>query len=71
MADTPKGRGIPSSKDRYIDPMVAAYMKDTDLSLLRENLMLTPAERFEKFEKLCEFAMELRRAGDHARAKKT
>jgi hypothetical protein len=50
--------------------MVAAYMKDIDVTLLRENLKLTVTERFEKFEKFYEYAMELREAGQRARAKK-
>jgi hypothetical protein len=45
------------------DPIIEAYKKDVDLSLIRENLKLTPTERLEKLMKLQEFAKELRRAG--------
>lgn len=34
-----------------------------DLSLLRENLRLTPTERIEKMRRALDLAMELRRAG--------
>ena len=30
------------------DPVIEAYKKDVDRTLLRENLKLTPAERLEK-----------------------
>jgi len=45
------------------DPVIRAYMRHVDRTLLRENLKLTPAERLEKFVKLRAFAAELRRAG--------
>ena len=32
------------------DPVIDAYKKDVDRTLLRENLRLTPAERAEKFD---------------------
>ena len=53
----------------YDDPVVRAYMRDIDRSLLRENLKLTHAERLEKFVHFSSFAAELRRAGEEARAK--
>lgn len=31
------------------DPVIEAYKKDVDRTLLRENLKLTPEERLEKF----------------------
>lgn len=33
------------------DPVIEAYKKDVDRALLRENLKLTPEERFRKFER--------------------
>jgi len=45
------------------DPVIEAYKKDIDLTLLRENLKLTVEERLIKHQKLAEFAEELRRAG--------
>lgn len=51
------------------DPVIRAYMRHVDRTLLRENLKLTPAERLEKFVKFAAFASELRQAGGKARAR--
>jgi len=48
------------------DPVIEAYKKDVDRTLLRENLKLTPEERIVQLMKLQEFAEELRRAGRKA-----
>jgi hypothetical protein len=53
----------------FYDPVIEAYKKDVDRTLLRENLKLTVQERFEKFEQFMEFALELRASGQKARAK--
>jgi len=45
------------------DPVVEAYKKDIDRTLIRENLKLTVEERFRKAMALARFADELRRAG--------
>ena len=45
------------------DPVIEAYKKDVDRTLLRENLRLTPDERLRNLMKLQQFAEELRRAG--------
>jgi len=50
------------------DPVIAAYMRDVDRTLLRENLKLTPGQRLEKLVRFSLFAAELRRAGQRARA---
>lgn len=55
-------------KDR--DPVVEAYKKDVDRTLIRENLKLTVEERFRKAMELMRFADELRRAGRDARLNK-
>jgi hypothetical protein len=52
------------------DPVIEAYKKDVDRTLIRENLRLTVEERFEKLFHLQEFALELRRAGREARRKR-
>jgi len=52
------------------DPVIEAYKKDVDRTLLRENLKLTPTERLEKLMELQRFAEELRRAGREARKTK-
>ncbi len=53
-----------------LDPVIEAYKKDVDLTLLRENLKLTVEERFLKLMKLQEFAEELRKAGRELRARR-
>ncbi len=45
------------------DPVIEAYKKDIDRTLIRENLKLTPTERVQKLIELQRFAEELRRAG--------
>jgi hypothetical protein len=45
------------------DPVIEAYKKDVDRSLIRENLKLTPEERLLKLHRLRLLAEELRRAG--------
>ncbi|PYS52660.1 MAG: hypothetical protein DMG13_15520 [Acidobacteria bacterium] len=52
----------------YCDPVIEAYKKDVDRSLLRENLKLTVEERFRKFESVARFARELRDAGERSRS---
>jgi len=47
----------------YRDPVIEAYKKDVDRTLLRENLKLTVEERFRKFESVAQFARELQDAG--------
>lgn len=46
------------------DPVIEAYKRDLDRTLIRENLRLTVEERFDALMKLQEFAEELKRAGD-------
>ncbi len=50
------------------DPVVQAYLKHVDRSLLRENLKLTPGQRLEKFARFVAFAAQLSEAGGRARA---
>lgn len=49
------------------DPVVDAYKKDIDRTLLRENLKLTPEQRLQQLMKLQAFAEELQAAGRRAR----
>lgn len=44
------------------DPVIDAYKKDVDRTLLRENLKLTPAERIAKFQSAMRSVYELRRS---------
>jgi hypothetical protein len=50
-----------------LDPVVEAYRKDVDVSLIRENLRLSVSQRFEQLMKLQRFAEELQQAGSNAR----
>jgi len=51
------------------DPVVEAYKKDIDRTLIRENLKLTVEERFRKAMAHARFAEEMRRAGREARSR--
>ena len=51
------------------DPVIEAYKKDVDRTLIRRNLRLTHEERFLQLMELQKFAVELRRAGQAARSK--
>jgi hypothetical protein len=42
-------------------PVIEAYKKDVDRTLIRENLRLTTSERLEKMIATLQFAEELRR----------
>jgi hypothetical protein len=53
------------------DPIVEAYKKDVDRTLIRENLKLTVEERFRKAMALARFADEMRRAGRKVRIGKS
>lgn len=48
------------------DPVIEAYKKDVDRTLLRENLKLTVEERLLKLARFQHFLEELRRAGRQA-----
>lgn len=45
------------------DPVIEAYKKDIDITLLIENLKLTPEQRLRKLMELQKFAEEIRKAG--------
>jgi hypothetical protein len=49
------------------DPVIEAYKKDIDRTLIRRNLALTAEERLLQLARLQEFAVELRRAGAASR----
>ncbi|HLK55354.1 MAG TPA: hypothetical protein VKU00_02245 [Chthonomonadaceae bacterium] len=51
------------------DPVIEAYKKDIDRTLIRENMKRTVEERFERLMELQRFAEELQRAGREARKK--
>ena len=49
------------------DPVIEAYKKDVDVTLIRENLRLTVDQRFRQLMELQRFAEELQNAGRKAR----
>ena len=62
MKDSPE-------KLKDLDPVIEAYKKDIDVTLIRENLRLTVDQRFEQLMKIQQFAEDLRNAGRKAREK--
>ena len=44
------------------DPVIEAYKKDIDRTLIRENLKLTPEQRLRKLQAFMQFIEELQRA---------
>lgn len=62
MKDSPE-------KVKDLDPVIEAYKKDIDVTLIRENLRLTVDQRFQQLMQLQQFAEDLRRAGRKARKK--
>lgn len=61
MTSTPDERSEPDP-----DRVVETYKRDVDVTLIRENLKLTPEERILKLIELQRLAVELRRAGQEA-----
>lgn len=51
-----------------LDPVIEAYKKGVDLTLIRENLRLTVDQRIQQLMRMQEFAEELQRAGRKARS---
>jgi hypothetical protein len=49
------------------DPVIEAYKKDVDRTLLRENLKFTHEERLIKLQRMMDAVEALREAGRHAR----
>jgi hypothetical protein len=49
------------------DPVIEAYKRHIDRTLLRENLKLTVEQRFLKLQDLQRWAAELQRAGRRAK----
>lgn len=56
-------RAMSSSRWPSTDPVVEAYKRDVDRSLIRRNLRRSVEERIEALMELQRFAEELRRAG--------
>jgi hypothetical protein len=62
--------GIENAKRRDTNPVVEAFKKDIDRTLIRANLKLPVEDRFHKAMALARFADELRRAGREVRSRK-
>ena len=52
------------------DPVIEAYKRDIDRTLIRKNLRLTPDERIRQLIALARLADELRNAGKKSRQKR-
>jgi hypothetical protein len=48
-------------------PIIEAYKKDVDRTLIRENLRLTPEQRLAKMVSMLRFVEEVRRSGKSTR----
>ncbi len=59
--------GLEMAQKAWKDPVIEAYKRDVDVSLLRKNLRLTPEERILAAMELQKLAEEVRRAGREAR----
>ena len=59
-------RAVDRSAPLEPDPVIEAYKRDVDRTLIRENLKLSVQGRFERLIALQRFAEELRRAGTAA-----
>lgn len=53
------------------DPVVEAYLRGVDRTLLRRNLSLSPEQRLSQLQQLACFAAELRRAGGTAKPRRS
>ena len=60
------GNQSEATRSQRSDPVVEAFRRDVDVTLLEENLRLTVEERFLKLIELQRFASELRSAGEKA-----
>lgn len=50
MPETPLAFSPDYPPPDFIDPVIEAYKKDVDRTILRENLKLTVEERFQKYK---------------------
>lgn len=52
------------------DPVIEAYKRGIDRTLIQENLRKSPDERIRTLQEFARFAEELRRAGEKLRARR-
>ena len=58
---------MPTSDAIEADPVIEAFKKDVDRTLIRQNLRLTPEERILKLQSFVSLAVELQEAGRKSR----
>ena len=58
-----------TNPERYVDPVIEAYKKDIDRTIIRENLKLTVEQRISNLEAFMRDAEEMRRAMRRGKAK--
>ncbi len=58
------------AEQKWKDPVIEAYKRDIDRTLLRKNLRLAPEERVLAAMELQKLAEEVRRAGREARRRR-
>ncbi len=63
-------RCLEMADEEWKDPVIEAYKRDVDRTLLRKNLRLAPEERVLAAMELQKLAEEVRRAGREARRKR-
>jgi len=49
-----------------IDDIIEIYQRDVDITLIQENMKLTPSQRLEKLQDFMNFLEECREAGKRA-----
>ena len=64
------GRMERQTQASSVDALTRVYRDQVDVTLIRENLRLTPEERLDRLAELQRFAEELRRAGRALRAQR-
>lgn len=69
LRETYGGGREPLPPADVFDPVIEAYKKDVDRTLLRENLKLSPQQRSEKFLSFMKGVKELRRVANQDRKK--
>jgi hypothetical protein len=61
--DAPKSSDVRRPNEtHYVDPVIEAYKRDIDRTLIRHNLRLSVQERFENLMEMQRFAEEMRAA---------
>ena len=64
------GSAVAQASDDVLDPVIEAYKKDVDRTLICHNLRLTVEERFENLMEMQRFAEEMRAGMLRATGKK-